>query len=302
MNKKAPGILVLLSFAGLLLLPRSTSAQDAADKPSAQPVILKWLGTAGWKITIGETVILIDPFLTRRAPDRSGGEWQSDEDAVLKYIRRADYIFTGHSHADHIGDVACIANKFGSKVYGSEKTVSIERVAGVPESQLLTIHGGETYDFNGFSVRVIDSVHGVLNRTRLRLKSAPRPISRPCPERVPASLFSRPGQSLLYLFNFGNFRVLHQSTGGFIADKLAGLRADHALLYPMKRDDTESILKILQPKAVYLHHFDQWRAPFSSGVTERSLNRARRFTRDANAIDSSIDVVTPSYFKPYPIR
>ena len=34
----------------------------------------KWLGIAGWEIQTGQTVILIDPFLTRKEPDRTGGE------------------------------------------------------------------------------------------------------------------------------------------------------------------------------------------------------------------------------------
>jgi phosphoribosyl 1,2-cyclic phosphodiesterase len=65
---------------------------------------LKWLGTAGWEIKFGGAVILIDPFFTRmeRAPN---AEWKTNEEEVLKSIVKADYIFAGHSHADHIADI-----------------------------------------------------------------------------------------------------------------------------------------------------------------------------------------------------
>ena len=65
------------------------------------------------------------------------------------------------------------------------------------------------------------------------------------------------GGSYLYLFTFGKHRLLHQSTGGFIEEKLAGLKADTALLYPMDKADLETMIVPLQPKTVLLHHFDR---------------------------------------------
>ncbi|HEV8724706.1 MAG TPA: MBL fold metallo-hydrolase [Candidatus Binatia bacterium] len=44
---------------------------------------------------------------------------KNDEEAVLSVISGADYIFAGHSHADHIGDIPFIAKRFGAKVIGS---------------------------------------------------------------------------------------------------------------------------------------------------------------------------------------
>ena len=42
---------------------------------AADSVSTKWLGTAGWEIRVGETVILIDPFPTRREA-AAGVEWR----------------------------------------------------------------------------------------------------------------------------------------------------------------------------------------------------------------------------------
>ena len=89
-------ILMITSIAG-----RSEAAQSetASVLSPTQRVTLKWLGTAGWEIQIGETNILIDPFLTRQQAVASE-EWKTDEEAVLKVISGADYIFAQPANAD----------------------------------------------------------------------------------------------------------------------------------------------------------------------------------------------------------
>jgi hypothetical protein len=66
---------------------QSVAAEDSqldAESPQ-EKTILKWLGTAGWEIRLGNTKILIDPFLTRREPS-ANAEWKTDEEAVLNVI------------------------------------------------------------------------------------------------------------------------------------------------------------------------------------------------------------------------
>ena len=104
------------------------------------------------------------------------------------------------------------------------------------------------------------------------------------------------GGSYLYLFTFGNRRLLHQSTGGFVEDKVSGRKVDTALLYPMPRNDLAVLLNAIQPKTVFVHHFDQWRNPFSDGTLESNLRRAERFSSDVNAIDNRTKVIIPNFF------
>src|SRR5262245_16495660 len=139
----------LFWLAMILSWHQGALGAQESNSSSAAPVILMWLGNAGWEIQYGQTVILIDPFLTRGEASR-GVEWKTDEAAVLKVIKRADYIFAGHSHADHIADVPFIAKKFGSKVIGSRTTTNIALTGGVDKSQLITISGGENLDFKEF--------------------------------------------------------------------------------------------------------------------------------------------------------
>src|ERR1035438_9116896 len=83
---------------------------------TAQPVQLTHFGTNGWQITHGQTVILIDPFLTRYKatspndavdpndprPLVTGSTVVEPDTAVIDaHIQRANYIFLTHSHPDH---------------------------------------------------------------------------------------------------------------------------------------------------------------------------------------------------------
>jgi hypothetical protein len=129
-------------------------------------------------------------------------------------------------------------------------------------------------DFKDFSVQVIESEHGVLVRGGRRRRPKFEEITQPWSGPILGTSFVE-GGSFLYLFTFGKHRVLHQSSGGFVEDNITGLKADIALLYPMQRNDIAVVLKALQPTTVFVHHFDEWRTPFSDGIPESNLRRAQ---------------------------
>jgi L-ascorbate metabolism protein UlaG (beta-lactamase superfamily) len=288
-----------LLFITALFLGLFASPAGAADPPlnadSPEKVVLKWLGNAGWEIRLGKTIILIDPFLTRK--ERSmDAEWKTDEGAVLKVINGADYIFAGHSHHDHIGDVPFIAKRFGSKIIGSATTVNLALTAGVDPSQVTTIKGGEKLDFKQFSVEVVESRHAILQRSGRRQTSTREEILKPWPGPIMGRDFVE-GGTFLYYFNFGGHRVLHQSTANFLEDKLAGLRPDVALLAEGEKGyNLENALKILKPKVVIIQHFDEWRAPFSQGIPPANMKRVQRFDREVRAVDRQIKTIIPEFF------
>lgn len=266
------------------------------DSRAANSVAMNWLGTAGWEIRVGETVILIDPFPTRRQA-AAGVEWKTDEEAVAKAIHKADYIFAGHSHADHIADIPVIAKRFGAKVIGSRTTTNIALSAGVDKSQLTTISGGEKLDFKDFSVQVIESQHGMLNRGGRRRQAKFEEVLRPWNGPIMGDAFVE-GGSYVYYFTFGNFRVLHQSTGNFVQDNLQGLQPDVAILAENSNYDWPDALKSLRPKTVIIHHYDEWRTPYADGIPESNKRRAQRFERLIKSVDRQIKVIIPELLKP----
>jgi len=292
-------ILLLLSFS-FWTTQSIGAAEPKADAESPQEkVILKWLGNVGWEAQIGKTILLIDPFLTRK--DRSmDGEWKTDEEAVLKVIRGADYIFAGHSHHDHIGDVPFIAKRFGSKIIGSRTTTNLALTAGVDKSQVIAISGGEKLDFKDFSVQVIESRHGWRQGKPPRKEN--EEISQPWAGPIMGRDFVD-GGSFLYYFTFGRKRVLHQSTANFIEGKLTGVHPDITLL-AVGHDgyNLESVLKNLNTKVVIIQHFDEWRTSFSEGIPEASMKRAQRFERNVRSVDSQIKVIIPHFLMTYTLE
>ena len=278
-----------LSSVGLaqLVLPAS---------PGDEGLVMKWLGTAGWEIKTPEgTTILIDPFLTRKRPDRES-QWESNEEVVFKYVKGADYIFAGHSHGDHVGDLPLIAKKFGAKIIGSRTTMNLALSGGVDRSQITMIRGGEKLDFKEFTVDVIPSEHRI-SRGRSsppRLRELYDPVS---------TIMGRHfliGGSFLYNFTFGSRRVLHQSTANFIVENLEGSNPDVALLAQGYRSyDLEAALRAMRPKVIIMHHFDQWRVPFAEGIKERNERRARSFRRGIKRVDPRIEVIIPDFLKSY---
>ncbi len=66
---------------------------------------LTWLGHGSWSLRIGETIVLLDPFLD-----------ENPTAPVQAADVEADYILVSHGHFDHVADVASIANRTGATV------------------------------------------------------------------------------------------------------------------------------------------------------------------------------------------
>jgi L-ascorbate metabolism protein UlaG (beta-lactamase superfamily) len=274
-------LLVILIVTSIAFRSEAAQSETGSALPPTQHVTLKWLGVAGWEIQIAQTKILIDPFLTRRQPV-SAEEWITDEEAVLNVISGADYIFAGHSHADHIGDIPFIAKRFGAKVIGSRTTLNLSLSAGVDNAQLTTISGGEKLHFKDFSVQVIKSQHGILTRDGQKRQPRSAEITRPLSGPILGKHFVE-GGSYVYYFTFGKLRVLHQSTGNFIEENLHGLEPDVAILAENSNYDWTEALTVLRPRTVIVHHYDEWRVPLASGMTAAVRRRAQRWEREVSS-------------------
>lgn len=287
-------LIIIFILASIAFRSQAAQSQPGSASPS-QHVTLKWLGTAGWEIQSGQTKILIDPFLTRQQAVASE-EWKTDEEAVLKVISGADYIFAGHSHADHIADIPFIAKRFGAKILGSRTTVNLSLSAGVDKAQLTTVSGGEKLDFKDFSVQVIKSQHGILTRDGQKRQPRFAEITNPLSGPILGKHFVE-GGSYLYYFTFGKLSLLHQSTGNFIEEYLQGLEPDIAILAENGNYDWTVALKILRPKTVVVHHYDDWRVPLSSGMTAAVRRRAQRLEKDVKSVDRDIKVIIPDFLQ-----
>lgn len=288
---------------------------------AAQPAVqLTYLGTAGWQITDGKTVILVDPYLTRAkypspnddvSPDDPrplvtvSSVVESDQAVVDAHIQRAGYIFLTHSHPDHSLDMPYIARKTGALVVGTESSANLARASGVPDRQIRIVQGGEELKFDGFSVRVIPSLHGIFRRP-----AAPSSAAPPAPPLIPAGLqppirFGQhvEGGTLAYLIRIANHQIILFGSMNYIERELTGLRPDVALIGAMPErlnidDYTPRLLHALgNPPLVLPTHWDRFNVPYTVSQAP-AVARLQSFLTDVEAASPGTRVIVPEYFKP----
>ena len=227
-------LLIIFALPGCWLGPaaaaqdRSASHRAPVTSSATVQVTLTYLGTAGWEITDGTTIVLIDPYLSRlrrvtpnddtlptdtRPLFTNDDIARSDTATIDAHIRRADFILITHTHYDHVLDVPYIASKTGATVIGTESTYNFLRAYGVSGEKLIVVRGGEDYEFGALSVRVIPSLHGVLRRA----PNLPRDPNAPRPPAVFPSNAKPPfrmgelrieGGTLAYLVRIGGRQIL----------------------------------------------------------------------------------------------
>src|SRR5260370_40346683 len=236
----------LISASLLAMLASPFSGQNPRKARKSEQVALEYLGAAGWRISDGTTVILVDPYVSRilgpppplappynRAPGANRREygWKDaaapDEAAIEARIPRADYILVTHTRYDHVLDVPRIALRTHAVVIGTESTENVARAYSVPEEQLIPVRGGEDYEFGVFSLRVIPSLHSALDHKHYF-------SSEKAPESLKAPLTLRQmhpeGGTLAYLIRFHGHQILAFGGMNYIEREIVGLEPDVVLV------------------------------------------------------------------------
>jgi L-ascorbate metabolism protein UlaG (beta-lactamase superfamily) len=312
--------LVLSSVAAISILwHASLGAQQTPGSAESGQVTLTYLGTAGWEISDGKTVILIDPYISRilgppppelpsytRAPGdtRTAYGWDDaavpDVAAIDSHVPRADFVLVTHTHYDHVLDVPHIALKTHATVIGTESTQNVLRAYGVPEQQLITVRGGEDYEFGVFSVRVIPSIHSALDHKHYF-------SSDKTPEGMKAPLTLKQihpeGGTLAYLVRFHGHQILAFGGMNYIEREIEGLEPDVVLVGAggSRReiyDYTGRLMRDLHwPALVLPTHWDNFLAPY--GVSQQpSIDRLQSFVQEVRAASPKSTVIVPKYFEP----
>jgi L-ascorbate metabolism protein UlaG (beta-lactamase superfamily) len=124
---------------------------------------VKWIGTAGFRFEYQDTVVWIDPYVTRlgKADMALRRVIPSDDAAVAQWIDRADAVLVGHTHFDHALDVPAIARATGCTVYGGASLATLMGLHGLGE-RAVEVEAKRDYHVGPFRFHFVPSVHSKL--------------------------------------------------------------------------------------------------------------------------------------------
>jgi L-ascorbate metabolism protein UlaG (beta-lactamase superfamily) len=257
--------------AAAAILAGAPPAEAAAG---GSGMVLRWWGNNGWEIRIGSKTILIDPWLTRfktgtYTPAGADPRTPLTVNRALidgyldRGVLRADHILVTHGHYDHLTDVPYLAERTGATVIGTETHLSLMAAMGAPEDQLAIATGGEDLTFDGYSIRVLRSLHSATGSRAQVAFPGTRPLSRRDRPRVISDLLE--GGTLAYVVSGGGASVLDFGGSNYVESELAGLRPDVVLLPPGGAKVREYVPRLLRtlggPRWVAATHWDDFDLP-----------------------------------------
>ena len=265
-------------------------------KVNQPDITLRWMGTAAYDITRGDTTLLIDPFVSRPSFPRviAGRPIPPDERAAERRFPRADVILIGHSHFDHLMDAPSIARRTGAVIAGSPTTCFIAEACGVAGKSLLPqADPPEQFRRGGFDVRFIPSLHGKVFLGRVpypgKLSSVPAPPVKAADYPV--------GDVYGVWLKAGGLSIYHNGSAGLIDDALSGIGADVLLLGLASRfgtrDYVRRMIELVRPSVIIPCHYDWFFSPLDKGIRHLPGIKLGHFLREVHDTDPGIRVIVP---------
>lgn len=273
-----------------------------------QPIQITYLGNAGWQIEGSAKTILVDPYISQFADkktDESGTA--EDTDPILladtsgidAHIHHADYILITHGHADHMLDAPYIAKMTGATIICSDSNANIARAYQIPEDQIIIVKGGEDYAFDGFSLRVIPSLHSPLFKKHYNNNNA----AGSTPEGLKAPLHGSAyaeGGTRSYLLRLAAKQIFIMGTMNFIEKEVQGLHPDIAIIgagvsRKQNYDYAGRLMRALNYPAIVLPtHWDS----YGRTTGEMAMAGAKEFASEIKLVSPKTRVIVPEYFVP----
>ncbi len=304
---------LLFGLVSILLLLGNVSP-SSAQNTAVDPLEMTYLGVAGWIISDGNVTVLIDPWPSRLKygsrdghPDddrprfaRTDPAW-SDTTVIDAIITEADFILVHHGHLDHLGDVPYIARKTGARVIATETVMMILRAYDIPEEQLYTVRGGEDYQFDNFSVRIVPSLHSALDEKHYYdSRRYDEQTQLQAPLRINQFI---EGGALSFLARFDRHTVLTMGSMNFIEREHEGLEPDILLagingsrlgLYDY---DRRLLTSTGFPPIVIPTHWDSFSLPYGYSQQAAIERNILPFIETARTVSPQTNVITPVHLE-----
>jgi L-ascorbate metabolism protein UlaG (beta-lactamase superfamily) len=270
LRRGARALALLAACAGAL--PSAALAGDEA----AAPFRLRWLGVAGFSIEADGVVLLHDPYLSRPGvatllfsryrPDAERLARMFGPGGPAPELARAAWVLVGHSHFDHLGDVAWIAGRTGATVVGSVTTANIARGYGLPNERFQRLEPGETLAAGPFDVRAVASRHARVLLGRVPFDGE---VAEPPAGPIHAASFKLGGARSYLVTHRASGRTLFLSSSAdrdlaaLEALRAEGVTADVLLAATAGRDAdyARDLVRTLRPGVIVPHHFDDFFVP-----------------------------------------
>jgi len=224
---------------------------------------LIWWGTAGFEVKLGDTTVLLDPYLSR--PPIADPKI----DLAAEDIINADYIFLTHGHFDHSADVGTIAKNTGATIFCSQKASEIFSRENVPSEQIHIVKAEETLEFGSFKVTVIKSKHIKFGLNTLVWKFFSWKVLKSVGSLLHSLRKYPKGDVFGFFFELKNepLTFCDFGSGGYYREELEKFHPDLFLAPVAGRRDAPKVLakmtSHLNPKMVIGHHWDDFFPPIS---------------------------------------
>lgn len=287
-------------------VPSTVSAAPRRRAPGGPTGTFRWLGTSGWRIDIGATTILVDPYLSRFPVGRPA---DPETPLTVDPVRIAGHpgkprtILVTHTHWDHYNDVPHIARQSGARVFGTLTAYHLGLAHGLPTAQLSPVKGGEVLDFGDHTVEVVASLH-----SRNAAHAIGFPGVRTTVPAKPERLKDLPeGDTLAYQVTpRGGPSVFLMGASDFVERNLTGLAPEVAMVAVPATDAThEYVPRLLtaldRPATVVPVHWDDFEAELTNPppVTATDRERLDRFVTAVRAFAPRTRILLPDYLTPY---
>ena len=245
-----------------------TARQLAAPLPLPQGLELTWIGTAGFRLAYQGVVIWIDPYVTRLslADLLRRRVVPPAQEAIGRWIDRADAILVGHTHFDHALDVPAIARRTGCKVYGSKSLANLMGLYTLAD-QAVVVEPHRDYEVGPFKFHFVPSQHSKL-QLGMRVPFSGEQTCDHVDELTPQAY--RCGQVWGIHIEVAGMRFYHQGSADLIEDEIRDRNVDVFLCGISGRRFTEHyvqrIVRTLAPQVIVPTHYDDFFRPLDDKV------------------------------------